>query len=241
MRFFLLIILTSIVISCTENKAKTTSKEIKSTSEISALKTDIQPFKIEFDEKLVSTYQIENEESGNTKAMVKRLSEYTTKELDELPNSKRLTLSITVPFDISKESLSNTLKSIVSEQTNKDNDIDEIVIFAYDDKDDIGRAQYTFGKLLWAPNGKTGNITPKIAKNNVRNNYEFDIIIKDKVGKIKKADLPTARELEIYNEIMSEKYWDMQEEQSEPIIMKKFKISKKELNAIWLKVAEYKN
>lgn len=231
----------SIGVSCADNKAKTTSTEIKNTSVITELKSNIQPFKIVFDKKLVSTYQIKNEERGNTKAMVKRLSEYTTKELEELPNSKRLTLSIVVPFDISKESLSNTLKSIVSEQTNKDNDIDEIVIFAYDDKDDIGRTQYTFGKILWAPNGKTGNITPQIAKNNTRNNYEFDIIIKDKVGKIKKADLPTARELEIYNEIMSEKYWDMQEEESEPIIMKKFKISKKELNVIWLKVAAYKN
>ena len=39
---------------------------------------------------------------------------------------------------------------------------------------------------------------------------------------------------------MSEKYWDMQEEESEPIIMKKFKISKKELKDIWLKVAAHK-
>lgn len=227
-------------ISCADNKQKATSAEIETSSETSDLKTDIPPFKIEFDKNLVSSYQIENEERGNTKAMVKRLSEYTTKELEELPSSKRLTLSITVPFDISKESLSNTLKSIVSDQTNADNDIDEILIFVYDDKDDIGRDQYTFGKLLWAPNGKTGNVTPQIAKNNTRNNYQFDIIIKDKVGEIKKADLPTARELEIYNEIMSEKYWDMQEEQSEPIIMKKFKITKKELDAIWLKVAAYK-
>jgi len=230
----------SIGISCTDNKQKKTSAEFETTSETSELKTDIQPFKIEFDKNLVSSYQIENEERGNTKAMVKRLSEYTTKELEELPNSKRLTLSITVPFNISKVSLSNTLKSIVSDQTNKDNDIDEIVIFAYDDKDDIGRDQYIFGKLLWAPNGKTGNITPQIAKNNTRDNYKFDIIIKDKVGEIKKADIPTARELEIYNEIMSEKYWDMQEEQSDPILMKKFKITKKELDAIWLKVAAYK-
>ena len=70
--------------------------------------------------------------------------------------------------------------------------------------------------------------------------YNFEIIIKDKVGNISKSDLPTKRELEIYNEIMSEKYWDMQEEQSEPIIMKKFKISRKELKEIWLKVAAHK-
>jgi len=240
MRIFTLLLIIFIITSCADNKQKETQSETESKSTVPELKTEVQTFKIEFDEKLVSTFKIENEERGNTKAMVKRLSEYSTKELEELPNSKRLTLSITVPFDISKESLTNTLKSIVSEKTNTDNDIDEIVIFAYDDKDDIGRDQYTFGKLLWAPNGKTGNVTPQIARNNNRNNYQFDIIVKDKVGKIKKADLPTARELEIYNEIMSEKYWDMQEEQSEPIIMKKFKITKKELDAIWLKVAAYK-
>jgi len=240
MRFFLLLLLMSVVISCDYNKDKTTSTVIENSSAVSELKTDIQLFKIEFDENLVSSYKIENEELGSTKAIVKRLSEYTTKELEELPYSKRLTLSITVPHDISKESLSHTLKSIVSEQTNTDRDIDEIVIFAYDDKNDMGRTQYTFGKLLWAPHGKTGNITPQIAKKNIRNNYKFDIDIKEKVGEIKKEDMPTSRDLEIYNEIMSEKYWDMQEEQTEPLIMKKFKITKKELDSIWLKVATYK-
>lgn len=227
-------------VSCADNKQNTPSAKIKTTSKDSDLKKDNPPFKIEYDKNLVSSYKIENKESAKTKALVKRLSEYTTKQLEELPLSKRLTLSITVPFDISKRSLSNTLKSIVYDQTTADNDIDEIVIFAYDDEDDIGRDQYTLGKLLWAPNGKIGNVTPQIAKFNNRNNYQFDIIIKNKVGGIKKADIPTARELEIYNEIMSEKYWDMQEEQYEPIIMKKFKITKKELNAIWLKVAAYK-
>ena len=240
MRIFTLLLIILIGTSCTDNKQKEIQSETESKSIVPDLKTELKTFKIEFDEKLVSTFTIENEERGNTKVMVKRLSEYSTKELEELPNSKRLTLSITIPFDISKESLTNTLKSIVSEKTNADNDIDEIVIFAYDDKNDIGREQYTFGKLLWAPNGKTGNVTPQIARNNTRNNYKFDIIIKDKVGEIKRAYKPTARELEIYDEIMSEKYIDMQEEQSEPIIMKKFNITKKELDAIWLKVAAYK-
>lgn len=222
-----------ILLSCNETKNdKKTKSELK-TSKIES------KYKIDFDSTKISTFTIEESEFSNAKAMTRKLSDYSTQELKDLPEFIRLTMSIVVPFDISKENLENTLKSIVSKKTEKDNDIDEIVIFAFDDKNDIGMG-YTFGKLLWSPNGKTGNVTPEIAKNNIRTNYKFDIIIKDKVGNISKSDLPTKRELEIYNEIMSEKYWDMQEEESEPIIMKKFNISRKELKDIWLKVAAHK-
>tara|TARA_R110002049_G_scaffold59017_1_gene159887 strand:- start:2133 stop:2831 length:699 start_codon:yes stop_codon:yes gene_type:complete len=220
-----------ILLSSNETKKKTKS-ELK-TSKIES------NYKIDFDSTKISTFTIEESEFSSAKAMTRKLSDYSTQELKDLPKFIRLTMSIIVPFDISKENLENTLKSIVSEKMEKDNDIDEIVIFAYDDKNDIEMG-YTFGKLLWSPNGKTGNVTPEIAKNNIRTNYKFDIIIKDKVGNISKSDLPTKRELEIYNEIMSEKYWDMQEEESEPIIMKKFNISRKELKDIWLKVAAHK-
>jgi len=45
-------------------------------------------------------------------------------------------LSIVIPVDITKESLENTMKSIVDEKSRNDNDIDEILIFAYDDNND---------------------------------------------------------------------------------------------------------
>ena len=231
-------ILTVFMISCSENKKKTQQDE-KNTTIKTETKEKLKSFKMEFDKTKISKYTIEDSEIGGAKTIIGKMSDYTTKELKELPSSKRLTLSIVVPYNISKENLENTLKSIVAKKTVEDNNIDEVVIFAYDDKNDIGNG-YTFGKLLWAPNGKTGMMTPEIVLSNNRNSYEFKIIIKEKVGNIKKVDLPTKRELEIYNEIMSEKYWDMQEEESEPIIMKKFKISKKELNDIWLKVAAHK-
>jgi len=145
-----------------------------------------------------------------------------------------------VPYNISRENLENTLKYIVNKKSKNDKNIDEIMIFAYDDKNDIGTG-YTFAKLLWAPKGEIGNATPEIAKSNIRSNYKIEISIKDKVGKIKKSDLPTERELEIYNEIVSEKYWDMQDEDYFPIIMKKFDIrTKEELKDIFLKVGAYK-
>lgn len=241
MRFITLIIITLTVTSCANKKQKDKNKNLPSNQINQKVETKTKPFKMDFDKTSVSDYKIENKEHGNTKAMVKSLSEYSTKELKELPNSKRLTLYIIVPTDITKNSLANTFKSIVNNQTKSDKDIDEIVIFAYDNKNDIGKIQYTFGKMVWAPNGKTGNMTPEIAKSNNRNSYKFDIIIKDKVGNIKKEDKPNARELKIYNEIMSDKYIDMQDEESNPIIMKKFNIkSEKELKKIFLKVAVYK-
>ena len=238
MKYLLLPLLILIITSC--KKDKTNKQAINNFDSKSKIK-NVESFKIEFDKELVSSYQIEDEERSSVKALAKPVSQYTTDELKKLPDLVRLTLSIVVRFDITKESLSNTFKSIVSDKTTKDNDIDEIVIFAYDDKKDIGQIEYTFGKFVWAPNGKTGNVTPYIAKYNVRDNYKFDIIIKDKVGNINESDIPTARELEIYNEVMSEKYWDMQEDESEQIIVKKFKLkNREELKEIWLKVASYK-
>jgi hypothetical protein len=231
-----------ILLGCNETKNNKTITKTESETEVETKKETLKvesKYKIDFESTKISTFTIEDSEFSSSKALTRKLSDYSTQELKALPKFIRLTMSIVVPFDISKENLENTLKSIVFEKTEENKDIDEIVIFAYDDKNDIGSG-YTFGKLLWSPNAKMGNVTPEIAKNNIRTNYSFDIIIKDKVGKITKSDLPTKRELEIYNEIMSEKYWDMQEEDMLPIVMKKFNITEKELKDIHLKVLTYK-
>lgn len=241
MRILLLSLLVFCITSCEKEKKKLTNIENENRSNTKQTVIESNLEQLLFDEDMVSSYQIENEEKESSKAIVRRLSEYTTKELEKLPNSKRLTLSIVVSNDISKKGLSNTFKSIVAEKTKDDRDLDEIVIFAYNDKNDIGKIPYTFGKLIWAPKGNLGNITPQIASVNTRVDYQIEIDIKDKVGEIKKTDLPTDRELKIYKEIMSDKYTDMSEEKSNAIIMKMFNIkTKEELDAIWLKVAASK-
>ncbi|WP_158975004.1 hypothetical protein [Cellulophaga sp. L1A9] len=231
-----------ILLSCKENKesiTKTKTEIIKDTILEKPMKAKPK-YKIDFDATKILNFTVENTEFSSLKALTQKLSDYSTQELEDLPNFIRLTMSIVVPFDISKKNLENTLKSIVHEETEKNNDIDEILIFAYDDKKDIGTG-YTFGKLLWAPNAKIGNVTPEIALKNVRTNYRFDIIIKEKVGNIKKEDLPTKRELEIYNEMMDEKYIGMDDDVIRDIVMKKFKIkTEKEYENIYLKVGVYK-
>ena len=233
------------IFGCNESKKYSIEFEsIPSFNSSEKAEQDISSYNIEFDSTQVSEFTIEHSELTKSKALEKKLSEYSNNELEQLPEFKRLTLGIVVPFDISKESLINTMKYITSEKSKEDDDVDEIMIFAFDDRNDLtnGGGFYTFGKLFWAPNGKIGNVTPKIAKLNIRDSYEFEIDIKDKVGNIKETDLPTKRELDIYNTIMAEENIGMDEDKLNKMVMKKFGIkTEEELTAIWLKVAKYKN
>lgn len=257
MKNILRLIIAITVVSCNQNKTeqlktnKADQKEVvKSIPSIpvkevsNERKVVYQPYNIVFDSNQVSKYTIESRDLIKSKAIIKNVTDYSTKELEDLPYFQRLTLGIVVPFDLSQKSLINTMKSIVDKESKSNNDIDEILIFAYDDKKDLtnGGGFYTFGKLFWGPNGKTGNVTPIIAESNIRTSYKFELDIKDKVGKISKSDLPTKRELDIYNEIMAEENIGMDEDKLNKKVMKKFNIKTiKELDAIWLKVAAYKN
>lgn len=228
------------LIGCSSNPKTDEKIEQPLNQETENSKT-VKSFEISFDKSKISDFSIESIEDLSGKALVKNLSEYSTTELRELPSYKRLEYSIIVPTFISKENLENTLKYFVSEKTSADMDIDEIIIFVYDDKNDIGISGYTFGKLVWAPNGKLGNVTPVIASKNIRDNYKFEIDIKEKVGNISKSDIPTKRELEIYNMFMADENIGMAEEKLKRMVMKKFNIkTTKEFDAIWLKVAAYK-
>ena len=101
---------------------------------------------------------------------------------------------------------------------------------------------YTFGKLIWAPKGELGNVTPKIASENYRGNYVFEIEIKDKVGNISKSNMPTDRELAIYDMVMNPRYSSLSDDALDKKVMQKFGIkSKKELDDTFLKVLKYKS
>ena len=241
MKKIIIILLVATLFSCSNNSKETNKVKNESNKLIKEGKI-AKKFENVFDKSKISKFTIENVENSSYKALVKNLSEYSTSELTNLPLVKRQTITIIVPTEISKEYLENTLKYIVAKKTKEDNDIDEIIIFAYDNKNDIGKIQYTYGKLVWAPNGKLGNVTPEIAKNNIRDNYKFEIDIRDRVGKLKASDRPTKRELEIYNMMMSDKYLNLSEDVLRKKIMKKFGIkTKKEFDKIFYKVANYKN
>jgi hypothetical protein len=244
MKRILFVIQIILLISCNRGKENKISTEVELKTKTQKIETSkiTTKFKIVFDSTKISHYKVEKSKTENIKIMFKKLSEYTYGELQNLTKYRRLTLSITVPSDISKESLENTMKSIINERTKKNNNIDEIIIFAYDNKIDIGKG-FTFGKLLWTQEGKQGNITPHIVWDNIRDYYAFNISIKNKVGNLENSDLPTKKELEIYSEIVNEngQYTGKSDKEIRKIVMKKYKIkTNKEYDRIYSKVGVYK-
>ena len=127
---------------------------------------------------------------------------------------------------------------LVKDETARNPDIDEIVVFAYDRKEDVDGA-YTFGKLEWCPNGDWAGVTPTIARNNDRNNYKYNVDIKDKVGD--PTSRPTKREFRIHD-ALDKALWadpDAPEEQVKKKIAKQFKITVEELDRVFVKVLSY--
>jgi hypothetical protein len=124
----IILLLITIFHSCSNNSKKTEKIYIKtnnSTEKIEAKKK----FEIIFDKNKISEFSIENIENSSSKAMIKRLSEYSSSELIKLPTSNRQIIRVIVPTEISKEYLENTLKFIVEKQTKENIDLDEIIIF----------------------------------------------------------------------------------------------------------------
>ena len=127
-----------LLIGCSSN----TSKEkniVQQTSSEFASKKSVEKYEIIYDKTKISDFSVERKEDMSMKALVKKLSEYTTVEIEKLPTNKKLGYSIVVPTEISRESLENTLKYFVYNKTEEDKDIDEIIVFVYDNKNDIGK------------------------------------------------------------------------------------------------------
>lgn len=190
----------------------------------------------------VRKYTILESKDISIKAMTQPLSSYKSGEVANLPNNIRMKYRILVPSDISRDELKATMIQLVKDESAKNPDIDEMVAFAYDRKED-SQGVYTYGKIEWCPNGNWAGVTPQIAKNNDRSNYEYVIDIKNKVGAQDTIDKPTKREFEIYN-VFYKALWadpDVPEEKIEKKIAKQFKISTEKLKEIFIKVVAYKS
>lgn len=150
----------------------------------------------EYDSTLVRNYEIVETEDISIKVMDKPLSAYSTSEIEKLPMNLRKEYRVVVPSDISKEEFKSTLIQVVMDKTSENPDIDEVVVFAYDRKEDAD-SFYTFGMVEWCPNGDWAGVTPIIASTNDRSSYQYNFEIKDKVGNIEVTDRPTEREFDL--------------------------------------------
>ena len=124
-------------------------------------------------------YEIVETEDQSHKALGnKSLSDYTTQEISDLPTEKKMAYRIIVSPEIKENQVRPTIQKIISDITTKDNDIDEISLLLYSDKE-LANGAYDVAMATWAPKGKLGNITPEIAENNNRTTYETTIQIRE--------------------------------------------------------------
>lgn len=166
-----------------EEKAKQTEAEQKAQWEAnkkdSIEKTTQQPSESLAKDTLVREYQVLKVRDISIKALGnKQLSSYSASELNELPMNIRKEYRVFIPPQLTKEEVTATLRHLVDIESRKNNDIDEIAIFAYDNKDEFN-GYYTVGKLEWCPDGNWGGVTPEIASSNNRSSYEYVIDISD--------------------------------------------------------------
>lgn len=119
---------------------------------------------------------IKTEDTSHKATGEKSLSQYTAQELAELPTDKKIRYRIVVSPDIKQNQVEPTINKIISDITNKDSDIDEIIILIYSDKK-LANDVYDVATATWAPFGELGKVTAEIAKNNSRANYKVSIKI----------------------------------------------------------------
>ena len=125
------------------------------------------------------SYEIIDSEDLSKKAIgSKRLSDFSTQEIAQLPTNKKWSYSVTINNDVKQVQVQPTMDQIIKDLTVKDPDLDEIILFVYSDKEAKKNQVYDIGKATWAPYGKLGNMTPIIAQKNDRSQYQITYDIK---------------------------------------------------------------
>ena len=164
------------------------------------------------------TYEIVESDDNSRKAMTKSLSSYTYQELANLPIDKKMGYRVVVSSEIKENQVRKTIEKIIADITSKDNDIDELMLWLYSDKELAnGMHMYDVARATWAPNGELGNVTPEIAKTNNRTNYKLEIQIaenleqylKQRAKSEDKFSLTEAERRKIFKEIAAaeDKAW----------------------------------
>ena len=120
-------------------------------------------------------YEIVVTEDQSHKAMGQRLlSEFSYQELEALPVDKKMSYRVVVSPDIKTNQVKPTIEKVISDITSRDNDIDEISLLLYSDKE-LANGAYDVGRATWAPGGKLGNVDANIARSNDRTGYQLSV------------------------------------------------------------------
>lgn len=116
-----------------------------------------------------------------------KFSDYSPQEWKNLPENVRVKYSILVPQDITVEELKSTLAKVIKDESEKNPDIDEIVVYAWDSEESFEGA-LPVGRALWCPQGKWGEVSPEIAQNNIRDSYKIIYDINEKFLKVNQVE-----------------------------------------------------
>ena len=92
--------------------------------------------------------------------------------------AKRKGYRVVVGTEIDRDQVEPTVRKIISDITAKDDEIDSIHLYLYS-TESRANGLYDIAMAEWAPDGNVGNLTGRIAKNNIRDNYEIDLEIKE--------------------------------------------------------------
>ena len=117
------------------------------------------------------------------------------------PINKRFTYRVLVSPKIKRNQIEPLFNQLIKEFTSIDNDIDDITIWLYSDKNLINGI-YDVAMATWAP--EDGNVTGEIAVTNNRDSYKLNVTIPDNVEanlNPVKFDLSEAERKQIYFEI----------------------------------------
>lgn len=168
------------VVSTSIQKTKQTIENKEEIEQIVEIKTEPQEKIITEKSETSNTppvqYEIVEEKDNSIKALTKKLSSYSNQEIANLPINKKMQYRIVVSPQIKEAEVMPTIHKIIQDITQRDNDIDEIGLLLYSDKE-IVNSMYDVAMATWAPNGEYGNVTPEIAKNNYRSIYKTKIQI----------------------------------------------------------------
>ncbi|MCX6809541.1 MAG: hypothetical protein NTZ65_02230 [Candidatus Berkelbacteria bacterium] len=219
---------------------KTTTQSPSSTKTTASQESKTVEPKIAAAYKTVATEDLSMKALGN-----KKLSDYSSSEISKLPTDKRYQFRIVIEKNLDQDSIKKIIESLISDKRSEDSDIDELTIFIYDDEKDA-KEPYTIGKAIWSPGGVWGSVTPEIASSNNRANYitNYEFVTKTTTNTL------TDREKEIRNDynnkldelLAKQTEWssdsstdDAINKELEDYIMKKYSITKDELDKIMVK------
>lgn len=99
------------------------------------------------------------------------------KVIDKVLISNRLSCKALITETVNDSLVVNTIGKILMDLINKDPSVDEILLWLYSDKDKLVSGWGSdIAAVIWAPNGKLGDVTKKNALYYDRSNYKLNYV-----------------------------------------------------------------